>query len=99
MSGLPESIRYVLQWTEKAENDLKNAEHTSTLEDNCLFDTFASTPVSAPRNTGKLFSSGGRVYPKETPSNGEFLPRQEWVDALVAEKSFVFESSDHLVTK
>ena len=39
MSGEPESTHTVVQWIEKAENDLQNAEHTLTLQDNCPFDT------------------------------------------------------------
>ncbi|MBU4173300.1 MAG: HEPN domain-containing protein [Actinobacteria bacterium] len=39
MSGEPESTHTVVQWIEKAENDLRNAEYTLTLQDNCPFDT------------------------------------------------------------
>jgi len=39
MSGTPEDRSAVNQWVLKAENDLRNAEHTLTLEDDCPFDT------------------------------------------------------------
>lgn len=39
MSGPPEDRSAVNQWVLKAENDLRNAEHTLTLEDDCPFDT------------------------------------------------------------
>ncbi len=39
MSEPPELIREVRKWIEKAEHDLKNAEHTLELEDDCPFDT------------------------------------------------------------
>ena len=39
MSEAPDSNPIVRQWVEKAENDLRNAEHTLTLEEKCPFDT------------------------------------------------------------
>ena len=39
MSGPPENLSIVRQWVEKAEHDLRNAEHTLTLEEDCPFDT------------------------------------------------------------
>ena len=39
MSVSPENLQVVHQWIEKAEHDLKNAEHTLTLEEDCPFDT------------------------------------------------------------
>jgi len=39
MSASPENLEVVHQWIEKAEHDLKNAEHTLTLEEDCPFDT------------------------------------------------------------
>ena len=39
MSVSPENLQVARQWIEKAEHDLKNAEHTLTLEENCPFDT------------------------------------------------------------
>jgi len=39
MSESPESLEVAHQWIEKAEHDLKNAEHTLTLEQDCPFDT------------------------------------------------------------
>ena len=36
MSAPPEIVS---QWVEKAEHDLKNAEHTLTLQEDCPFDT------------------------------------------------------------
>jgi HEPN domain-containing protein len=39
MSMPHDSVRLVRQWLEKAENDLRNAEHTLTLKDDCPFDT------------------------------------------------------------
>lgn len=39
MSVSPENLEVVHQWIEKAEHDLKNAEHTLTLEEDCPFDT------------------------------------------------------------
>ncbi len=39
MSAPRDNARLVLQWVEKAEHDLRNAEHTLTLKDDCPFDT------------------------------------------------------------
>ncbi len=39
MSGGPDLSDAVKQWIEKAENDLRNATHTLTLEEDCPFDT------------------------------------------------------------
>ena len=39
MNEAPERLRNVRQWVARAENDLRNAEHTLTLQDNCPFDT------------------------------------------------------------
>ena len=39
MSVSPDNPQVVHQWVEKAEHDLKNAEHTLTLEHDCPFDT------------------------------------------------------------
>lgn len=39
MSVPPEVVRVVQDWVQKAEHDLKNAEHTLTLGDDCPFDT------------------------------------------------------------
>ena len=39
MSVLPEVISLVRQWVEKAEEDLRTAEHTLTLEDDCPYGT------------------------------------------------------------
>lgn len=38
MSELPELLKLVRVWVEKAERDLKNAEHTLTPGDDCPFD-------------------------------------------------------------
>lgn len=50
MSESPESLEVAHQWIEKAEHDLRNAEHTLTLEEDCLSTPFASTPNSAPKS-------------------------------------------------
>ena len=39
MSGPSEQLRALQQWVEKAEHDLRNAEHTLTLKEDCPFDT------------------------------------------------------------
>lgn len=39
MTKMPEQERVAHQWVQKAENDLKNAEHTLTIGDKCPFDT------------------------------------------------------------
>lgn len=39
MNGPPDPLRQVGQWVEKAEHDLRNAEHTLTLDEDCPFDT------------------------------------------------------------
>ncbi len=39
MSEQPENLHEVFRWIEKAEHDLRNAEHTLTLEEECPFDT------------------------------------------------------------
>ncbi len=39
MSGRPDRLIEAYQWAEKADHDLRNAEHTLLLEDDCPFDT------------------------------------------------------------
>jgi HEPN domain-containing protein len=39
MSGADESLDMVARWMEIAENDLRNATHTLTLQEDCPFDT------------------------------------------------------------
>lgn len=39
MSGLPECIPLVRQWVEKAEEDLRTAEYTFTMPENCPYGT------------------------------------------------------------
>jgi HEPN domain-containing protein len=39
MNGRPEPSDLLRPWIEKAENDLRNATHTLTLEEDCPFDT------------------------------------------------------------
>jgi HEPN domain-containing protein len=39
MNEKPENLRVARQWVEKAEHDLRNAEHTLTLREDCPFDT------------------------------------------------------------
>jgi HEPN domain-containing protein len=39
MNGDHDVARLAAQWAAKADNDLRNAEHTLTLEDDCPFDT------------------------------------------------------------
>ncbi len=39
MSGPSEQLRALQQWVEKAEHDLRTAEHTLTLKEDCPFDT------------------------------------------------------------
>ena len=39
MSGRDEVPEVVARWVEKAENDLRNATHTLTLQEGCPFDT------------------------------------------------------------
>jgi HEPN domain-containing protein len=39
MSGTPKHLRAVRQWIEKAEHDIRTAEHTLTLKEDCPFDT------------------------------------------------------------
>ncbi|MBM3745932.1 MAG: HEPN domain-containing protein [Acidobacteria bacterium] len=39
MNGHSDPSELVRQWIEKAENDLRNATHTLTLEEDCPFDT------------------------------------------------------------
>lgn len=39
MSEQPRVLMHVRQWVGKADHDLKNAEHTLTLQDDCPFDT------------------------------------------------------------
>ncbi len=39
MSVAPDARRVAAQWVEKAEHDLRNAEHTLTLAEDCPFDT------------------------------------------------------------
>lgn len=39
MNGAPSASNVAAQWVEKAEHDLRNAEHTLTLAVNCPYDT------------------------------------------------------------
>lgn len=39
MSESPERIEVVRQWVAKAENDLRNAEHTLKMKEDCPLDT------------------------------------------------------------
>ena len=39
MSGRPDRLVEANQWAEKADHDLRNAEHTLLIEDDCPFDT------------------------------------------------------------
>ncbi len=39
MNDQADLLRVVRQWIDKAENDLRNAEHTLTMEEGCPFDT------------------------------------------------------------
>ncbi len=39
MNDQADLLRVVRQWIDKAENDLRNAEHTLTMEESCPFDT------------------------------------------------------------
>lgn len=39
MIAANKKLKVVRQWIEKAENDLKNAEHTLTMGDDCPYDT------------------------------------------------------------
>ena len=39
MSGPPDLARSVAQWASKADHDLRNAEYTLTLQEDCPFDT------------------------------------------------------------
>lgn len=39
MSGAPDNLPVVERWMAKADNDLRNAEHTLLLQDDCPFDT------------------------------------------------------------
>jgi HEPN domain-containing protein len=39
MNGQPDKLRPVRQWIAKAENDLRNAVHTLTIDEECPFDT------------------------------------------------------------
>lgn len=47
MSESPERIEVVRQWVAKAENDLRNAEHTLKMQEDCPLDTsvFSCTTV------------------------------------------------------
>jgi len=39
MNESPDKIQVIRQWIQKAENDLRTAEHTLTLSEDCPFDT------------------------------------------------------------
>lgn len=39
MNVRPETLSIVRDWVEKADNDLRNAEHTLTLRKDCPYDT------------------------------------------------------------
>ncbi len=65
MSVSPEVIHVVRQWVEKAENDLRNAEHTLTLQENCPLDTVCfHAQQCVEKYITALLSLNGINYPK-----------------------------------
>jgi HEPN domain-containing protein len=65
MSGTPEGTRAVLAWFEKAQNDLRNAEHTLTLEEGCPVDTVCfHAQQCAEKCLKALLLSSGVDFPK-----------------------------------
>jgi len=65
MSARPEAIEVARQWVNKAENDLKNAEHTLMMEDNCPFDTVCfHAQQCAEKYLKALFTLHSMPFPK-----------------------------------
>ena len=65
MSAPPETLNLVRQWIEKAEHDLRNAEHTLKLKKNCPFDTVCfHAQQCAEKYLKALLVARGIAFPK-----------------------------------
>jgi len=64
MNGAPDARKVATQWVEKAEHDLRNAEHTLTLVDDCPFDTIC---FHAHQCVEKYFKAGLTAFGTEFP--------------------------------
>jgi len=65
MSEQPENLGTLPQWIEKAENDLRAAEHTLRMEKDCPFDTICFHAQQCAEKYLKAFLvSRGVVFPK-----------------------------------
>lgn len=75
MNGPPESLRWIRQWVEKAESDLRNAEHT--LELDCPLDTVCfHAQQCAEKYLKALLVSWGADFPGRTISASSSSWRQ-----------------------
>lgn len=65
MSAPPDLLHLVRQWVIKAENDLRNAEHTLTIENDCPLDTVCfHAQQCAEKHIKSLLSSLSIDFPK-----------------------------------
>jgi HEPN domain-containing protein len=91
MSAAPEVLRVVRQWIEKAEHDLRTAEHTLTLGEDCPFDTVCfHAQQCAEKHLKALLTFHGVDFPKThdltelvallPPSARPLIPSTELVD-------------------
>jgi len=65
MNAPPETWNLVRQWIEKAEHDLRNAEHTLKLKKNCPFDTVCfHAQQCAEKYLKALLVARGIAFPK-----------------------------------
>ncbi|OGP59760.1 MAG: hypothetical protein A2V67_03170 [Deltaproteobacteria bacterium RBG_13_61_14] len=65
MNAPPETLNLVRQWIEKAEHDLRNAEHTLKLKKNCPFDTVCfHAQQCAEKYLKSLLIARGIAFPK-----------------------------------
>lgn len=74
MSCPNDIIRHVRQWTEKAEHDLRNAEHTLTLETDCPFDTACFHAQQCAEKYLKAVLVFRGTHPPKTHDLTELLP-------------------------
>jgi len=65
MNAPPETLNLVRQWIEKAEHDLRNAEHTLKLKKNCPLDTVCfHAQQCAEKYLKSLLIARGIAFPK-----------------------------------
>jgi len=90
MSEEDDSIKLVRQWVEKAENDLRTAEHTIKLRKNCPFDTICfHSQQCAEKYIKAMLTLHSVPFPKshDLPELFSLLPRHLIINVKKAELS------------